>query len=300
MTADRVTTRLSFFGRLTDDLTRRMLVPAEMAVSVDEDSRPPLYKDDGHFAFIDLAPSATDYHFRVGGVGYQTRTVAKSLPTTTPVEVTYPGEDELYVSLTAAPNPQHRITFEAVPFVPTIRTGAQVFGQGGFIATLAEALEGQKVTTAVLSASAGLATGQLLRIVRGSSLVLRRAPSATFSNDVTVVAFQVVENVPAEPAIAGATIELTQVNGAGPTAVAVGSLTLRRFTISGTSVLVLDDGGRFTTSDHRGAAVLVLPGDKAVTSVRVAVSRPQFVAAAVTIAVTVKTRNFQKVLLTHV
>lgn len=301
MTAEQQTSRLSFFGRVTDELTRRVLSPSEIAVAVEEAPRRRTeYKDDGHFAIADLPPSATDYHLRISGTGYQTRTVAKALPTTTAVQVTFDGEDELYLNLVAAPTPQHRVTFEALPFIPTIATGAAVIGQGGFTATLAEALEGRNVTTAVLSGSAGLVSGQLLRVRRGASLRLRRAPFFTFPADVTVVALHVVENVPAEPPIEGALVTLTQVNGSPALTVAAGSLTLRRFSLAGTSRLIVDDGMRLAVTDSRGDAVLVFPGEKAVTSVTLAVTRPQFIAATTTVAVTVKTRNFQKVPLTHI
>ena len=301
MTPEQQTSRLSFFGRLTDELTRRVLGPSEILVSVEEaPRRKPQYKDDGHFAIADLPPSATDYHLRISGPGYQTRTVAKALPTTTAVQVTFEGEDELYLNLVAAPTPQHRVTFEAMPFIPTIATGAVVIGQAGFTATLAEPLEGRNVTTAVLSGSAGLASGQLLRVRRGANLRLRRAPFVTFPADVTVVVLHVVENVPAEPPIEGALVTLTQVNGSPALTVTAGGLTLRRFSLAGTSRLIVDDGMRLAVTDGRGDAVIVLPGEKVVANVTVTVAKSQFITATTTVPVTVKTRNFQTVPLTHI
>ena len=300
MTPELHTSRLSFFGRLADDLTRRPLSSSEMVVTVEEDARPPLCKDDGHFAVVDLPPSASDYHLRLGGSSFQTRKVAKALPTLTPVEVRFEGEDELYLHLVAAPTPQNRITFETIPFVPPIEKGASVVGEGGFTATLAEPLEGRDATTAVLSGTGGLAIGQLVRIVRSPNLLLRRAPYYDFPTSLTVVAFRIVENDPAEPPIQGAKVEVTQVNGSAPVVVSVGALSLRRFALPGLSRLVLDDGARFAESGERGDAVLVFPGEKSISSIDVSVSKPQYTTTTVNVSITVKSRNFQKVSLTHV
>lgn len=300
MTAEQHISRLSFFGRLADDFTRRPIPGGEIHVSVDEDPQAPQYKDDGHFAFVDLEPSATDYHFQLGAPGYSRRAVAKALPTLTPVQIAYDGEDELYLNLVAPPAAGDVIKFEAIPFIPPVPKDAQVFGEAGFVAALAEPLEGRNVSTATLTASGGLGAGQILRVRRGPNLRLRRAPTATHPADVTVVALRIAENDPAEPPLEGAVVTVTQVNGAPPTAVAVGSLTLQRFSLAGTSLLILDDGSRVTNSDERGDAVLVFPGEKVITSVTVSVVRAQYVTVTPTIAITVKTRNFQKVLLTHV
>ena len=134
-------TRLAFFGRLADDLTRQVLRPENMSVSIDGVTRRALLKDDGHFAFADVEPSLTAYRLRLGGAAYQTRTVTQALPTLGPVEVTLPGEDELYVVLTGAPTPASRVSFAMRSFVRPIVTGAAVIGSDGFTATLAEPVD---------------------------------------------------------------------------------------------------------------------------------------------------------------
>jgi len=302
MASETHTSLLAFFGRLADQLTRRVLRPQETSVSLQEDSYPPLGKDDGHFAFYDLAPSATAYHIRMGGPSYLTRTVAATLPTVAPVQVTLPGEDELYVALAAAPNAQNQVTFEPVDFVASIPAGAVVIGPGGFTTTLAEPLGGRDVGLAGLTSAGALAAGEVLRIVRSPNLLVRPGPYYPFPGDVTVVAVHVVENDPAEPSIDGATLTITWIDGAVPTMVTIGGLPLGRFALaaSPTAFLVLDDEDRLTATNDRGDAVFFFAGSTALTSVTIDVAKAQYVTSTVTVNVTAKARNFQKVSLTPV
>jgi hypothetical protein len=298
--AERHVTRLTFFGRLADDLTRRPVTPADVSVQLTEGAVDALQKPDGHFAFADLAPSATDYHIRLAGAAYETRVLASPLAATAPQQVAFAGDDELYLVIVSVSAPQKRATFATIPLVPPIDAGAAVIGQGGFTATLAEPMAGQGIQSAVFDSVAGLAPGQLLRIVRGPNLLLRAGPYYPFAGGVTVVAFRVVENTADEAPVAGALVSVTELNGAAPAAVAVGALTLRSFALGGTATLVLDDLHRRATSNERGDAVLYFGGDAALTSVRVDVVRPQFQTGDVTVAVTAKSRTFTKVLLTKV
>ena len=282
------TSRLAFFGRLGDDLTRQVLRPEEMSVSLEGDPRPALRKEDGHFALVDLEPSTTDYNVRLGGPAYQTRTVAKALPTLAPVQVTFPGEDELYLVLAGTSTPQNRVNFQTLAFVPPIDAGAAVIGEGGFTATLAEPLEGRDVSFAVLSTIAGLAAGQVLRIVRSPNLLVRPGPYYAFPDDVTVVAVHVVENDPAEPPIGDATIAISQIDGSGPTVIAVGGLPLQRFALaaSATAFVVLDAGHAITTTTVRGDGVFYFPGSTPLASLELTVAKPQYQTATVTLNVT--------------
>lgn len=302
MAAETHTSLLAFFGRLADQLTRRVLRPQETSVSLQEESPPPLGKDDGHFAFYDLEPSAAAYHVQIGGPSYLTRTLAVTLPTTTPVQVAFPGEDELYVALSGPPNAQNQVTFEPVDFVPAIEAGASVIGPGAFTTTLAEPLGGRNVGLAELTSAAGLVAGQVLRIVRSSTLLVRPGPYYPFPGDVTVVAVHVVENDPAEPSIGGATLTIGQIDGAGPTVVTIGGLPLNRFALGGsaTAFVVLDDDDRVTTTNDRGDAVFFFAGSTSLASVTITVAKAQYVSATATINVTTKARNFQKVSLTRI
>ena len=306
--AERSTSRLAFFGRLADDLTRRPLRIEDMSVNLPGDPRPPLLKEDGHFVFVDLEPSAIDYQIRMGGAFYQTRTVAKKLPVPPPpltfeqAQVTFAGEDELYLVLVGVSPPQNRISFEPLTFVPSIEVGATVIGEGGFIAILAEPVEGRNVNSAVLDTVAGLAAGRLLRIVRSRNLLLRPGPTYAFPADLTVVVLHVVENDPADPSIEDATVAIKEINGAvSKPAVTLGGLLLSQFALGGAPAasVVLDDEDLAVRSNERGDAVLYFPGEKAVTSVGVEVSKAQYQTAIVTINLTARARNFLKVPLTR-
>jgi hypothetical protein len=297
--AERHTTQLTFFGRLADDLTRRTVTPAEVSVTLVESGVRALLKDDGHFAFADTEPASTDYHIRVAGDAYETRVFAAKLLALAPKQIAADGEDQLYVVVSTIVNAQKRVTFTSIPFLPAIDAGASVVGEGGFTAKLAEPIGGQAVQNAVLDSVAGLGQGQLLRIARGPNLLLRAGPYATFSSALTVVALRIAENTSDEAPIPGAVVTVTELNGAAPATVALGSLSVRNFTVGGGAV-VLDDLHRTTTSNARGDAVLYFPGEAALTSVRLDLSHPKYQTGNVTFAVTAKSRTFTNVLLTKV
>jgi hypothetical protein len=302
MPADVLTSRLAFFGRLADDLTRRILRAEDFTVSVDGDARAALRKDDGHFALVDLEPSATAYQIRLGGLLYQPRTVIASLPTLTPVQVTYPGEDELYVVLSGAPGPQNHVSFDPLEFVAPIESGAAVLGQGAFTTTLTDPLEGRNVNFAVLGATAGLAGGQVLRIVRGPNLLLRPGPYYPFPSDLTVIAVRVVENDPAQTPITAASVTITEIDGAAPVTVTVGGLPLQRFalTASATAFVVLDAAHATATTNTRGDAVFYFPGSIALASLELTAAKAQYQTGTVTLNVTTRTRNVQTIALAPV
>jgi hypothetical protein len=296
---ERQTTQLTFFGRLADDLTRRPVTSADVSLRLDEGAVDALKKDDGHFAFVDLAPSAADYHIRVTGPAYETRVFASKLPATAPLQVTFAGEDELYVVVSTVSAAQNRVTFASIPLLPAIDAGASVIGEGGFTGKLAEPMGGLAVQSAVLDSVAGLAAGRVLRIVRSPSLLLRAGPYYPFPTGLTVIALRIAENTPEEAPIPGATVTLTRLNGATPTNVAVDTLTVRNFTV-GTGTLVLDDLHRASVSNDRGDAVLYLGGEAAVTSAQVDLTALRYQPANVTFAVTAKGRTFTKMLMTKV
>jgi hypothetical protein len=299
MSVEKQTSRLSFFGRMADDLTRQVLMPADTVVFLEDERREALIKADGHFAFADLEPSPTDYRIHIGARSYQDRVILQALPTNAPVQVMSPGEDEFYLLITGVAAPQKRVTFEQISFVAPIEAGAAVIGQGGFTATLAEALEGQNITFAVLSSVTGLAAGQVLRVVRSNNLLLRPGPYYSFPVDATVLAVKVVENDPVEPALGNASIEITKLNGNAPTIADVGGLSLSSFSLGANppASVVLDDDDRKNATNDRGDAVFYFPGSKQITSIQVAVTKTGYQASTSSISVTAKRRNFQKIAL---
>jgi hypothetical protein len=298
MSGETQTSRLSFFGRIADDLTRKVLPATDMTVFLAE-GREALIKADGHFAFADLEPSPTDYRIHIGARSYQDRIILQGLPTSAPVRVMLPGEDELYLLINNVAPPQQRVTFEPITFVASIEAGAAVIGEGGFIATLAEALEGQKITFAVLSTVAGLAAGQVLRIVRSSNLLLRPRSYYSFPADATVIAVKVVANDSLQTALGDVDIEITRINGTEPTLTDVGGLQLNLFDLGANppGSVILDDNDKNTATNDRGDAVFYFPGSKQITSIQVGVTKTGFQASTSSISVTAKRRNSQNIAL---
>jgi hypothetical protein len=290
MVSESHASRLSFYGRLADNLTRQMVRVQDITVSLEGDRQRPLLKQDGYFVFADLEPSVTDYRFRIAVRSYQDRTIVKALPANTAVELIFPGEDELYLSIVEVKGAQNQVMLEKIPFVPTIEAGATVIGEGGFTATLAEPLGGHKVSCAELSTVVGLASGQLLRIVRSASLMVRPGPYYPFPAKTTLVAVKVVEKDPVETPIGDTAVEITQVNATAPTTVNVGGLNLSRINLGGNppAFLILDNDDKKTSTNDRGDAVFYFPGYKNITSLQLVVSKNQYQTATSTINITTK------------
>jgi hypothetical protein len=291
-------TQVSFFGRVADDFTRKVIMPPDVDVSLEPEGRAPLYKRDGYFAFTDLAPSPPDYRIRIGARSFLSRTVTQALPAGRSLELN--GNDELYVSVTGITSPQGpspQVTFDKMTVVPPIDDGAAVLGPGSFRTTLKAPLEGKEVGVASLDSVQGLAVNQLLRIVRSTSLLVRPGPYYPFPDGATVIALHVAANDGAATPIAGAAVEIGKINGNAATSVAVQELKLNVFGLGGTSTLLLDDNGKSTTTNERGDAVFYFPGANAIIAIEVTVSKPQFQPATQAVTVTAGRRNIQTITL---
>jgi hypothetical protein len=274
-TIDRVGSRLSFFGRVTDDFRREPVWQGEYRVTLKSPPTEALYKQDGHFTFSDLPSLPTAYDFRLLDGLYQGRQFAKGLPTTAPVEITYDGEDEIYVFTKTVTAANKQITFDAIPFLPIIRRGAVVLGEGGFSTTLAEDLAGVDATIAVLTSVAGLTAGKLVRIVRSHCLRGKAGPYYPFPGGTTVLLLSVVEDSTDEPPLPGAKAHLAQVNGIAPSSTTVGGVVLRHLTLGGAPVqqpVLGTDADLDAFTEARGKAVFYYPGFWLLTSLQLAVS----------------------------
>lgn len=294
------TSQLSLFGRLADDLTRKVIRSPDFTVSMEGDRRHAISKHDGYFAFADLRPSAGEYRIRIDARAYQRRTLVQLLPTAEPVELTRAGEDELYLSIAGVTASQNRVTFERIAFVPPIEAGAAVVGQNGFTATLDESLGGQDITFAVLTTVTGLAAGQLLRIVRSHNLLMRPGPSYSFPADTTILAVKVAEADPPRSPVGGAVVEINRINGSLPTVANVGGLELTAFSLGGdpSAIVVLDGDEKRAVTNVQGDAVFYLSGSRPVKSVDVVVSKYRYRDATCVIDISIKSRNFQVIQLT--
>ena len=282
---DSLASRLAFFGRVADDLRREPAWRGEFRVRLDAPPQEALYKHDGHFTFLDLPASPTAYEFELLDGLFQGRRFSKGLPSAAPVEISYDGEDEIYVSINTVNSVTKQITFDPIAFLPRIRRGSAVLGAGGFSATLAEELAGVDATTALLTGVAGLAAGDLLRIVRSQCLRAKAGPYYPFPGGLTLLRLQVVEDSAAEPPLAKARAEVVEVNGIVPSSTSVGGVALRHVTI-GAQVLVLGtstDMEAFT--ETRGNAVLYFPGAWPLAALELAVSCTGYVTKNLVVAI---------------
>ena len=189
-----------------------------------------------------------------------------------------------------------RVSFDQLPFVPTIRAGSGVIGPGGFTATLDEPLEGGEVDFTILSSVAGLVDGALLRFIRSTNLVLQPSPYHDIDTDTTLAMIKVVENTAGGPPINGATITIEQVNSVDLTTTAIGGLDLRTVILAGPSTLLLGPERAIqTTTNERGDAVFYFASDTSITELRTQITSTGYVTATTTITVTAGERTTRTV-----
>jgi hypothetical protein len=287
--SDVLTTALSFFGRGIDALSRDPLPAAEYRVSVVSPPVEAVYKRDGYFAFQNLRPSPSAYTFQMTSLRYQTKAFQKALPTASPVELSMPGEDELFLVIKSVTVATKKIGFDKIPFLPRIPKDARVLGEAGFSTTLKSELGGVDADVATLNDVTGLSAGMLLRIVRSRSLVAKPGPYYPFPQGMTVVALTIVEDAPGEEPLADARARITQVNGVSPASTVVDGVALHHVTLPAppnpTLILGLqEDLSAF--SDGRGRAVFYYPGIWSLSSLEVELTHPGHVTKTAVVTLT--------------
>lgn len=295
VSTDQITSRVSFFGRLADEVTRGVVPSSGFSATIDGLGQDALHKDDGYFVFADVPPSATPYTIYIDGAAYQTRTFGAALPADTAVELTAGGEDELFVTVDSVSVLERRINFAAIAFVPTIDAGADVFGPGGLTSMLDEPLEGSAVDFAIVDDANGFAAGNVLRIVRSPRLLLRPGPSYTFPSDATVVAVKTIEDDPDDTPIEGVSVTIDRVNGQPLQTVTIGGVDLAH--LPSESLIIGTTAALETLTTARGQAVYHFPSDTTVTELRVALAKSGYVATSATISVAATERMLETVTL---
>lgn len=303
---DTFTGTLSFFGRLSDELTREVIPPRDYRMRVPGASVPALaeaqYKSDGFFCFQDLKVSATSYQLEMTSTLYQPRSFLKSLPSPAPVEVSYGGEDEVYVLIKTVNGGAKTVGFDQIPFVPPVPKGAAVIGEGGFATTMKEPLEGVDVATASLDSAAGLLPGQFLRMVRSQSLLAKPGPYYPFPLGTTRVHVKVVQDAPGEEPLGSAQLLIQSVETVAPVGTVVDGVELKTVTLPGPGPTLILGTSRDleTRTDARGQAVLFFPGNWPLTTCAVAVSAAGHVSKTVNLALIANQRTLATVKLTPV
>jgi hypothetical protein len=307
MTHESRSTRVSFFGRFADELSRDDISKGAFQVSLNGSSRIPHFKDDGFFVFSDLRPSPPVYALEATSASYQSKSFSGVLPANTMVELTFPGEDELIVISTTIDAAQNRVNFPNIAFLRPIGEGAVVQGPGGFSSTLAEGLEGSDVDFALLDSVAGLNSGDPIRIVRSSRMLLRPGPYYQFPAGTTLLAFSIVENAPGAEPVAGARMQILQVNAQAVNTVIVGGVGLNRADLPGLQlvdppipVMLGPAEAVVTRSNRRGHAIFYYPENSPITALTIAISKPGYVTTTVTAALTAGRRTQQTIPLPRV
>jgi len=212
------------WGRLKDELTREVIPVRAFEASI-PGAEPALYKNDGYFVFSDLDPPAAPRQIHLAAPTYRSRTLSQVLPAVAPLELSFDGEDEVYVVVKTRDVATRRVTFDPIPFLPTVPQGAPVIGEAGFNTTLATVLEGESAAAATLASVTGLAANTVLRFGRSRHLVLRPGAGYAFPADQTVVAVDVLADADGAP-LPGATATIDQINGLAPPSVTVGTHSL--------------------------------------------------------------------------
>jgi hypothetical protein len=275
--------RVAFYGRVADELTRQDLTPRQYQATLAAHPRQAVQKQDGWFVFADLPPD--NYAIDLSGAHFQRRRLTVAAPPVGSTEIIVPGEDDVQVIANSVVAPD-RVEFARLPFVPRVSDAAQVFVEGGAPTTLDELLEGVDVEGATLSSLGGIGVGTALRIVRSSRLVLRPGPYYPFPESTTVVAFRVMDSLSAGPVIA-AQIQIANVNGAALSTSTVGGVTLFRAALPPvpTPFMLGTDAARTTLSNGRGDAVFYYPPNTPIAALTVDVTRTGYVPQAVTVVV---------------
>jgi hypothetical protein len=283
---DQVNQKAGLAGHVIADRSFEGLSGEQFTAELVGSLKAPQYKHGGFFVFTDLRPG--DYTLRLAGGDYQPREFQITVPFTQGL-VEAPGDDELHTIIRSVNAETKKITFDVVFLPKPIKAGSRVFA-GGFSGTLTTALEGGKAMSAKLSDVAGLATGQVVRLVREQSIRLRFGPYAALPADLTRLVGRVTEQGAPEKALAGALVQLTAVNG---TPVAVADVAGARIATSnpgGTQVVVGAEADISTRTNERGDYNLYYDLAE-VTAVTLEASRTNYQTTTKTVSVTDKARN---------
>ena len=275
--SDTLVQRLSFYGRLVDDLTREVIPYKSFRVSIKGTKSMTFYKEDGYFAFSDVQQSALAYEFNLTSNLYQPRTVQGTALSDLPVELTYPGEDELYVLIKGVEDGEtKKVTFNNIPFVKTIREGSEVKGQGGFSSKLGKTLGGEDADFAILEDVTGLNSGDILRFIRSHGIIMRPGPCYPFEPQTTLLFLKFVEDNLSEVPVAGVKVEIEKVNDTAINTVNVGSLAVKTVALTGppaANLILGSSNDIISYSNSRGECIFYYPADTPIAKVKLKITK---------------------------
>jgi hypothetical protein len=303
MNGETVVQKLSFYGRLVDEIAREVIPFKNFKVSIKEPGSMPIYKEDGYFVFSDLEAPA-DYQLHLSAHLYQSRSITKHLPAGSPTALSYPGEDELYVIINEIQNgTEKRVLFNSIAFLKTIPEGSLVYKESGGSTRLAGSLEGENVGFAVLEDISGLAQGEILRFVRSSNIIMRPGPYFPFDAQTTLIAMKFVDNSsPSMPPIAGVKCEIKAVNGEPVNPTPVEGLEVWTVTLPDPvgEMILGSENDIITYSNERGDSIFYYPGDTPIDTLSVEITAAGYNPDTRDLTVVQKQRAFYPIELTKV
>jgi hypothetical protein len=277
---------------LADDLTREVIPYKAFQVSINGIKKQPLYKEDGYFVFSDIEESDDEYEFHLTSKHYQTRIIKKNLITNSPVELTYDGEDELYVFIKGVQDStEKKVTFNKIAFLKTIPEGSLVIGQGGFSSKLTETIEGEDVEFAILENVSGLSAGKILRFIRSNNMVMRASSYSPFEKETTLLSLKFIEDDPAETPITTVKVEIKKVNDLPIVSVPIGTLEIKTVTLAGQELVLGTVNDITTYSNPRGDCIFYYSPETPITKLTLKITKDGFTPTTEEIDLTAKERT---------
>ncbi|MDJ0839699.1 MAG: hypothetical protein QNK37_24490 [Acidobacteriota bacterium] len=194
-------------GRLVEDLSFRPLEPREYRVRLEGHRGEGIRKEGGFFCFPKVPPGT--YVFHAEGRGFRAYRQEVKV-TDAPLVLRPPGENELWVTVTASRDtPDFReVQFKAVNLTRVIRAGAAVLGKG-LETRLLHAIGPGEEAAARLEPGDPIATGSILRLVREHSCRMRFSPFHLFNTGMLSLVGRITRGVTPDP---GASARITHID----------------------------------------------------------------------------------------
>lgn len=276
----------SLVGHVIEDQSFDNLNQTYFTVELIGTKRSPQYKNGGFFVFSDL--HAGDYTLRISGERFQTEEFAVVLPFA-PLLLEVPGDDELVVVIRNLDGGTARIGFDPVFLPKPFKAKSQVIS-AAFSGTLAATLEAGKVSSAKLNTLAGLAVGDIVRIIRDKSIRLRYGPYGALPPGFTRVVGKIVLQGSPARALEGAVVRLAAVNGTSVSVNSVAGLNVVTAQLNGKTVVLGTEKDTRTRSNPNGDYNLYF-SQPDITGITLEATRAGLQTAIQTIAITPNARH---------
>lgn len=298
---ETISQKVSLVGQVVEDLSFDPLESQRFNAALKGLNKQPYYKNGGYFAFTNLTPGT--YTLIVSGERFQTQEIPVTIPAAPivfdpnkskldqlleRVVFAQPGDNELIVVVTNVNGGNQRISFDPVIVRRPIKANATVITKTT-ITKLAAKLDPGSVTSARLDSIAGINSGDIVRIIRDSSIRMRFDPYANVLGESGRVTGTVTLQNQPQVFLKGASISLTEINGGAIAVADVGGAKVATAVIGGSQVVLGTERDIRTTSNDKGDYAIYFSRPD-ITSITLTVQLAGFQNANATIAVTAGTR----------